>query len=427
MRILHVPHCLPPNGDGGVQTYTLLLARTQAAAGHDVAIYTRGTRRDVPEGTEETVTRFPGLTVIESHLGARHQYATLRARPLQTAAFTNFLCRFQPDVVHLHHLLYLSLDFPAAARAAGAAVLMTVHDLYLVCPTIQRVDFRGELCRRPVAKTCLPCVWNGRRAQVIPRETILWLASTPAVAGLLDLAPTVDDLEDWTAGSLRCLDAVDTLIGPSRFVLDNLREHGVTHPRAVVLDNGVGRPEAPVSRPADAPLRFGFLGTHRLKGPGVVLDAFRTLADIPDIRLECYGGGVGGVGALPANVVDHGRFDPAEMVRVYASFDVLIVPSIWWENAPVVIREAFARGIPVIASDLGGMAESVRDGVDGLLFPVGDAAALASCVRRLHDDPGLFDALRAGVRPPLFVEEHRARLDELYTAAMARRDGPPAS
>ena len=74
------------------------------------------------------------------------------------------------------------------------------------------------------------------------------------------------------------------------------------------------------------------------------------------------------------------------MAAVLHDVDVLVVPSMWIENAPFIIREAFAAGVPVIASNLGGMAEMVKDGVDGLLFPPGDAVSLGGCLRRLIEE-----------------------------------------
>ena len=100
-----------------------------------------------------------------------------------------------------------------------------------------------------------------------------------------------------------------------------------------------------------------------------------------------------------------------EWRAVLHDVDVLVVPSMWIENAPFIIREAFAAGVPVIASDLGGMAEMVRDGVDGLLFPPGDARSLAACLRRLSTRtacwialaPGSCPRCRSRPRPPAFV------------------------
>ena len=79
--------------------------------------------------------------------------------------------------------------------------------------------------------------------------------------------------------------------------------------------------------------------------------------------------------------------------------DWTIVPSTWWENAPVVIQEAFHHGRPIIASDIGGMAEKVRDDIDGLHFHVGNPESLAEAMTRAIREPELWDRLRAG-HPP---------------------------
>jgi glycosyltransferase involved in cell wall biosynthesis len=65
---------------------------------------------------------------------------------------------------------------------------------------------------------------------------------------------------------------------------------------------------------------------------------------------------------------------------------VIIMPSVWWENSPLVIQEALRNGRPVICSDIGGMAEKVRDGIDGFHFHTGNAMALAALLKRLADD-----------------------------------------
>jgi glycosyltransferase involved in cell wall biosynthesis len=113
-------------------------------------------------------------------------------------------------------------------------------------------------------------------------------------------------------------------------------------------------------------------------------------------------------------VVLGGRFTATEIERVYGAFDILIVPSLWFENAPFVIREAFARQRPVITSDIGGMRESVRHSIDGLHFSVGDVDALVACVRRFVAEPDLLPRLRQGIRPPKYYQEHISELLTLY-------------
>jgi glycosyltransferase involved in cell wall biosynthesis len=106
---------------------------------------------------------------------------------------------------------------------------------------------------------------------------------------------------------------------------------------------------------------------------------------------------------------------------VLANTDIIVVPSLWYENSPVVIQEARAMGIPIIASAHGALCEKVRDGVDGLLVPPGDVAAWRTAIQRLLDEPDLLPRLRAGVRPPMTMEEHVGRLEEIYSKVVGSK------
>ena len=90
------------------------------------------------------------------------------------------------------------------------------------------------------------------------------------------------------------------------------------------------------------------------------------------------------------------------------------MPSLWYENSPLVIQEAFAAKVPVIASDLGALAEKVRHGLDGLLFPPGDAASLREVLRRLIEEPAILKCLRANIRPVKSMAEHAKEIEALY-------------
>ena len=99
----------------------------------------------------------------------------------------------------------------------------------------------------------------------------------------------------------------------------------------------------------------------------------------------------------------------------------MIVPSTWWENSPVVIQEAFHHGRPIIASDIGGMAEKVRHGIDGLHFHAGSAESLAERLADAIREPALWDRLRAGIQPPMTAHEAGRRHAELFGKLLARR------
>jgi glycosyltransferase involved in cell wall biosynthesis len=113
-----------------------------------------------------------------------------------------------------------------------------------------------------------------------------------------------------------------------------------------------------------------------------------------------------------------GVYGGMEVSQVLQGLDVVVVPSVWYENSSNTVLEAFAHRTPVIASDLGGMAELVHHGENGLLFTPGDASSLALQLRRLLDEPYLLPALRAGIGPVRGVAEEMSELEEIYQAVV---------
>jgi glycosyltransferase involved in cell wall biosynthesis len=115
-----------------------------------------------------------------------------------------------------------------------------------------------------------------------------------------------------------------------------------------------------------------------------------------------------------------GVYERTDVSHVLRGLDVVAVPSVWYENSPNTILEAFAHRTPVLVSDLGGMAELVEDGVNGLRFAPGSAPSLAARLRQLMDDPDLLPRLRQGIKPVKSVAEEMAELQEIYRSVVAR-------
>jgi glycosyltransferase involved in cell wall biosynthesis len=119
-------------------------------------------------------------------------------------------------------------------------------------------------------------------------------------------------------------------------------------------------------------------------------------------------------GIRDPRVVFHGAFAPGELGSVLAGLDVLVVPSLWYENTPFSVLEAMYAGVPVIASDRGGIAEVVQDGISGWLFPAGSAARLGAMLAALCADPAPLAKLSLP-RPPM-LQHNVAELRALYEA-----------
>jgi len=118
-----------------------------------------------------------------------------------------------------------------------------------------------------------------------------------------------------------------------------------------------------------------------------------------------------------------GKFPHEKIGEVLSEVDVLVVPSMWYENTPVIMYEAFATKTPVIATDAGGMAELIGQFDGGWLFPRGDVDELARTMQRLIDEPALVAEAGQRIKPVRRIEEHIADLERAYEEVLASRGG----
>jgi glycosyltransferase involved in cell wall biosynthesis len=227
---------------------------------------------------------------------------------------------------------------------------------------------------------------------------------------------------------------IDVFIAPSAFLKAVFDGAGFGGGRMRVVRHGTdGSPRGPVPEgSASGPLKIGFAGTVAPpKGLHILIRAVRKLpegsyvVDVhgrDDLRPEYARALAREARGLPVRF--HGAFDPDQGAGLRDGWDVAVVPSRWVENQPLAILEAHAAGVPVVASDLGGMRELVRDGVDGRLFEPDSPDSLAEVLGELVRDRGGLARLRAGVRPPPTMAEHAAEIESVYADAVAGAGAP---
>ena len=259
------------------------------------------------------------------------------------------------------------------------------------------------------------------------------LAKAPwASRGLAERASVYVGLRQREEFVLDAYAAADLRISPSRFLRETLLASGRFDPHSFLFsDNGMRTDHLRASQKRPDPagrLRFGFIGTLIWYKGGEVL--MRALQRLPETRavLRVHGSfdpqrdehhARLAELARQAPVEFRGRFDNAQLAEVLAEIDVLVVPSQWWENSPVTIHEAFLTGTPVIATGIGGMAEYVQHGINGLHFGLGDAEDLARQMQRLLDEPGLLEHLARGAPPVKTIEENAAELEFRYRSLVS--------
>ncbi len=228
---------------------------------------------------------------------------------------------------------------------------------------------------------------------------------------------------------------VDSFIAPSEFLRQRYIAWGIPSWQIITLENGMPLVRPPPPRPlakGEGRSVFAFFGQITpFKGLVELLAAFDHLARFPAamterIRLFVHGGYpershpqfVEGVRKLFAKVAGRvhfaGSYRQGDLYRLMAGIDWVVVPSVWWENSPLVIEEALAHRRPVICSAIGGMAEKVRPGQDGLHFPVGNPFELANLIVRVAAEETVWERLQGTMRRPLGIGETVARHLEAY-------------
>ncbi len=387
MKILHVVHQFLPEYVGGTEIYVADLCRRLQRRGHEVAIFSGGPEpgRRVWDGVDvETV---PGG--LRGPRGPLATFLTTFGNRATETAFSRSLARFQPDAVHFHHLLGLSGRLIAMAHRGGTPTCYTFHDYWFMCPKSQLIDHQGRPCAGPrFGLNCSLCA--AERLGVGPAPII------QATAPLFILRER---------RIRRAIASAGLLLSPSSFLADLATAHGLPPEKLRVVEFGLDNEpvRVPRSRERGTRLRIVYLGAiEESKGVHVLVRAAQVLSGAAvEIRvygdLAAYPGYAGPLAseALGTPVRFMGPAPRDSVTEILAGADVLVVPSLWYENSPLVIAESFAAGVPVVASDLGALPERVDGG--GLLFPPGDADALAGVLLRLVEQPGLLEELRTSL------------------------------
>jgi glycosyltransferase involved in cell wall biosynthesis len=411
-RILVIAHGHPELSLGGGELAALQQCRQLRALGHQVLFVGRQKGLSGRGGTPFTAR---GEDVLFHSPNYDHFLHSQRAKWSIYKDFRSLIDRFAPDVVHLHHYVHMGLEMIRELRkyAAELPIVLTLHEYLAICHSHgQFVKTSGALCYRSGPADCHGCFEAYTPQEFFLRESF--------IKSFLDL--------------------VDRFVCPSQFLLERYAAWGLPREKLLLLENG--QPPAMRAPAADDPAAlapsFAFFGQmSALKGIPVLINALQMLpASLhAGIRVDIHGTMAHQAAAFAeqftADLVPlrgfvhyHGAYRPDDLPALMQGAGWVIVPSIWWENSPLVIQEAFSHGRPVICSDIGGMAEKVEHGRTGLHFRVGDARSLASTIEQACD-PALWQRLAANILPPPSIGQTTQTLLNLYDTIRAGKSPAP--
>lgn len=437
MQFVLPVHHFPPRYSAGAELYTYRLAKWLITHGHAVEVVAI---EEIDQGSASAIRavhdEYDGIPVWRlsfNLLKAPQRRLWEFDNPLLGEWFEEYFQRHRPDIAHFQAGYLLGVAPIFAAQRAAVPVVLTLHDYWFLCPqhTLQRSD--GALCATVPADpaVCARCrLWGDAPYTQLARHV------RPGVRSLLQRLPLGGNSALITQRRARLQQALATVarvLAPSRF-LRRYFEPLVNADRLLFHPIGIDTTplQAATVRSRSERLRFGYVGQIAWhKGVHVLVKAFTRLTTTQrEAELHIWGG----LATQPAYVAQlralagddpriqfHDRFAHRDLPAILQGLDFLVAPSIWYENSPLSITEAYAADLPVICSDHGGMVEMVNHGEDGVRFRPGDVADLTSVMQRVLDDEQLAQRLQAGAQAHVVRtgEEEMRHLSVIYEQVRA--------
>ncbi|MDD5543504.1 MAG: glycosyltransferase family 4 protein [Acidobacteriia bacterium] len=453
MKILYVSHLFLPKSSRGTEIYTFNAASEMKRRGHEVHVLTcesfkTGGRNEVR--AEEDL--YCDLKVHRMFLNARLMDKPARSEyfnPHVEKHLMEYFQKVRPDVIHAIHFAYLTTAVVTAAQKLDIPVIFTATDFWMLCPNSQLLRWNSSLCDGPTnIADCFRCYTHlakrGRKyrgvMKLLPDSVLTRLAaiarSGEHKAWHWQVLQGAAERARWNLGILNSL---DYFIAPSLFLERMFVQNGLTNPHRMHLPFGLdsGLLNAKSEKSSSADVRFGFIGTiSKHKGLHLLIEALRGIPRSAAAILRVYGSWetdplygdeIARLAEGDPRIRFEGTFPHEEIQEVFRNIDVLVVPSVWYENTPLVIYTALALRTPVICSNLGGMAEVVSHEKNGLTFEVGNVEALRGCLRRFLNEPELGENLRPQRGSVASIEENIEELIPIYRGVERGKNNPASS
>lgn len=443
MKIVLTVHQFFPDYFSGTETLTYETAKELMRLGHAVHVVTGfPSRKNLDDSERFDHYIYEGIPVERFH----HNYAPMGTQSniqeleynnrLFGSFFKKYLIREKPDVVHFFHLSRLSAIAVDVCNELGIRTVLTPTDFWFICPTAQLSLPNNQPCSGPNKSSvnCLRHMVYLTQPQIItsviqqiPDWLLRILIHLMKRAGNIGgqypkLVRALVKRKDFL---LQRLNRIDQIVIPTQVMMSLLVQHGLNIHRTTMMPFGLNFASfKDASRPEPgAILRLGYIGTiSEPKGVHILLKAIENLAGRP-LELRIYGK----LDDFPeyvrklkeliqgdSRVKFCGTFPKHEIGSIFSELDALVVPSLWYENSPLVVYSAQAAKCPIIASNVAGVSQIIEHGENGLLFEPGDISGLVDTIRNLLDNREILRKLSNNSKVPLSIQEYVYKLLCIY-------------
>jgi len=437
VKIFQVVHGFPPKQRAGAEIYTYYLSK-ELAKSHEVHIlYPALENVKEPilvsfnrEGLVLHELRLPNnkARIFWSILFFENTYINKEIEDL----FRTLVTDIHPDVIHFEHIIGLSTTLIKVAKEFNIPSVLTLHDYWFMCPNIQLLRHDYTICEGPEPHKCSAC-WIKKQSKMLSKALSQYHIPVVFVKTLLEIImkrlnppKKFKNRNDYLNSLLL---KVDKIIAPSKFLRKLFVEYGVPEDKIIYSENGYNLSAFKGFKKEDTDkIIFGFTGgIIPIKGVHILIDAFLNVPeDQAELRIYgTYNPKSSYVRKLflkiqgKSNISFFGRYDDPKVP--FSEIDVLIFPSISYENCPLVLAEARATNTPVIASNLGAIPEFVEDGKTGLLFEPNNPKDLYEKIMQLIQNPELIEKFKTNIELPKSIEEQAREIEKIYKSLIGGR------
>ena len=330
--------------------------------------------------------------------------------------FRQLLRNLKPTKVYAHHYFHLGLEYFRVLKQElpNCELILTLHEFMGICHQQGQMVKAGtlQLCNSSSLDDCNRCLPQFSREDFWLRENFI----------------------------KSHFHFVDHFVSPSNFLRSRYIEWGIPPSKVTVIENGQADfAKLPPRATNDIPKNvFGFFGQiNQFKGADLLLQAISSMkaSDRENMLVEFHGANLehqspefkSKIHSLMNPLIDEGcvrwvgPYDSSQLRDRMSGVDWVVIPSIWWENSPMVIQESFVHGRPVICSNIGGMAEKVANGIDGLHFEARNHISLAQVLLRAGTEDMLWNRLYSGITKPITYHQCAERHLELNPIASSEK------
>lgn len=409
MKILFVVHQFFPKWYTGTERLVLNLAKQMQRMGHCVEVLTYGIQDDENFSNQDNMMckrfKFQGVSVISiRHLNVPESLSFDIFDESIRVILNKIITKEKYDIMHVVHPMRHGYAIKVA-HSISLPIVLTLTDFWLLCPKFILVTSKGELCKG--SEDYLKCIENCYGSFFKNK-----------------LHNRIKEVQD-------ILRTVDCVVSGTNFLIKMFELNNFSsNIKLIRFGTDYNNVRSNLKKYSEnSEITIGFLSTlipH--KGAAILIDAFNKI-NLKNIRLKIYGHYFGEkeyyetIKKMVNNnkkVEFYGEYKYEELPDIFNEIDIVVVPSLWWENSPLILLGALAHNVPAIVSNLDGMTEIIKDGENGFSFDVGNVESLAKVLQKISNDPTILNELKAKICHPPRIEEEAFEYEKIYSSLIER-------